>query len=194
MELRGNCDEHIFLLLDISYTWTIHCDNNLQCTWSWKWSFAASQLTAAAVLLWITSHNWGKAVGLFCLSFLISSMTGGGANVVAETQKRKYVSCSREAGWQIMCGSQTLNEGAWTQGLNKPGVAGGRGDSTFGSTHMLSGSCTLAWASSSEVMDATLGGTSTPAEEGEGPGWAASWRHTERCAHTDWVVHSLNKI
>ncbi|KAF3842988.1 hypothetical protein F7725_001837, partial [Dissostichus mawsoni] len=40
---------------------------------------------------------------------------------------------------------------------------------------MLSGSCTLAWASSSEVMDATLGGTSTPAKEGEGPGWAALW-------------------
>lgn len=43
-------------------------------------------------------------------------------------------------------------------------------DSTFRCTHILSGSCTLAWASSSEVMDATLGGTSTPAEEGEGPG------------------------
>lgn len=53
-------------------------------------------------------------------------------------------------------------------------VAGGWADSTLRCTHMLSGSCTLAWASSSEVMDATLGGTSTPAEEGEGPGWDAS--------------------
>lgn len=41
-------------------------------------------------------------------------------------------------------------------------------------THMLSGSCTLAWASSSEVRDATLGGRGTPAEEGDGPGGDAS--------------------
>lgn len=41
-------------------------------------------------------------------------------------------------------------------------------------THILSGSCTLAWASSSEVRDATLGGSGTPAEEGEGPGEDAS--------------------
>lgn len=41
-------------------------------------------------------------------------------------------------------------------------------------THMLRGSCTFAWANSSEVRDATFGGTSTPAEEGEGPGDDAS--------------------
>lgn len=41
-------------------------------------------------------------------------------------------------------------------------------------THMLSGSCTFAWASSSEVKDATLGGRGTPAEDGEGPGGDAS--------------------
>lgn len=61
------------------------------------------------------------------------------------------------------------NEGV-EGGAKKNQVAGGRADSTLRCTHMLSGSCTLAWASSSEVMDATLGGTSTPAEEGEGPG------------------------
>lgn len=53
------------------------------------------------------------------------------------------------------------------------------GPSSLRGTHMLSGSCTLAWASSSEVMDATLGGTSTPAEEGEGPGGDASYKDKE---------------
>lgn len=85
------------------------------------------------------------------------------------------------------------NEGV-EGGAKKTQVAGGWADSTLRCTHMLSGSCTLAWASSSEVMDATLGGTSTPAEEGEGPGWDASWRHTETCTHMDSVVHIWNKI
>lgn len=74
----------------------------------------------------------------------------------------------------------------WKEGRKikkiKKQVAGGRADSTPRCTHMLSGSCTLAWASSSEVIDATLGGTSTPAEEGEGPGCDASCKQRE--SHT----------
>lgn len=65
------------------------------------------------------------------------------------------------------CGS-----GGRKKGANK--AVGRAADRNLISTHMLRGSCTLAWASSSEVRDATLGGTSTPAEEGDGPGWDAS--------------------
>lgn len=57
---------------------------------------------------------------------------------------------------------------------------------------MLRGSCTLAWASSSEVKDATLGGSGSPAEERDGPGGDASWGQTGRLS-TRGVVFIWNK-
>ncbi|TNN52821.1 hypothetical protein EYF80_036995 [Liparis tanakae] len=64
---------------------------------------------------------------------------------------------------------QSKGRGTYPLGCKTERVFGSKealSDSTLGCTHMLSGSCTLAWASSSEVMDATLGWT----KEGEGPG------------------------
>lgn len=79
----------------------------------------------------------------------------------------------RNHAWTSDTAEKQMDE--WKDGLRKKEKKSHRrADSTIGCTHMLRGSCTLAWASSSEAMDATLGGTSTPAEEGEGPWWDAS--------------------
>lgn len=84
------------------------------------------------------------------------------------TTESTFLTMSGSSLWNLACTSGTYATGKWEEAW---------------STHMLSGSCTLAWANSSEVRDATLGGSGIPTEDGEGPGGDASYRkiqHAEK--------------